>query len=89
MAEFVSGDNGPLAEVQRDELAVQLREALAELPERQSQVYCLRHLNGLSYEQIAVEMEMTITSVGVTLHRATERLRAVLTPILSEERNRR
>jgi RNA polymerase sigma-70 factor (ECF subfamily) len=71
------------------ELAGQLRRALADLPKRQSQAYCLRHLNGFSYEQIAEELQISLAAVGVNLHRATGRLRAALTPIVTDERDKR
>ncbi len=86
--EIASNDIGPLANLQSTELAEQLRLALAELPEQQSQVYCLRHLNHLSYEQIAEELGLSTSAVGVNLHRASERLRAALTPVLGDAANR-
>jgi RNA polymerase sigma-70 factor (ECF subfamily) len=89
LGEIASVGNGPLATAQSAELAAQLREALADLPEMQSQIYCLRHLNELSYEEIAEEMEMTVSAVGVNLHRATERLRAALIPILTDDQHLR
>ena len=55
------------------------RGALADLPEGQREVFCLRHLGGMSYEQIAAETGTTADAVGVTLHRARERLKAWLT----------
>jgi RNA polymerase sigma-70 factor (ECF subfamily) len=89
LGEMPASGNGPIANVQSTELAEQLRMALADLPEQQSQAYCLRHLNDFSYEQIAEELRMSVSAVGVNLHRATERLRAALGPILIDENNTR
>jgi RNA polymerase sigma-70 factor (ECF subfamily) len=87
--ETPSAAAGPLAQVQSMELAGQLRRALADLPKRQSQAYCLRHLNGFSYEQIADELQISLAAVGVNLHRASSRLRAALTPIVTDGRDKR
>jgi RNA polymerase sigma-70 factor (ECF subfamily) len=84
LGDMASGDDGPLADALRVELAGQLRRALADLPARQSECYCLRHLNDMSYEQIAAALNMSVSAVGVTLHRAAERLRAALTHVMSE-----
>jgi len=60
------------------ELMESLREALAKLTPEQGEVFCLRELNGLSYEEIAEETGMSVDGVGVTLHRAKVALRALL-----------
>jgi len=74
-----SGGPDPLDDLQAVDLDERLRAALTTLPAQQSEVFCLRHLNDLSYEQIAAELGMTLDSVGVTLHRARTRLRELLT----------
>jgi RNA polymerase sigma-70 factor (ECF subfamily) len=89
LAEIRSDRGGPLADAENAELSDCLRRALADLPERQSQAYCLRHLNGFSYEQIADELDMTVSAVGVNLQRAGQRLRAALAPtVLASGRER-
>ena len=50
---MTSIQSGPLAQCRPRVGRRHLRLALAELPEQQSQAFCLRHLNGFSYEQIA------------------------------------
>jgi RNA polymerase sigma-70 factor (ECF subfamily) len=79
----------PHADAEAAELTHHLRDALADLPKQHSEAYCLRHLNDFSYEQIATELGMTSSAVGVALHRATARLRAALTPILTNKRDTR
>jgi RNA polymerase sigma-70 factor (ECF subfamily) len=61
-----------------DELAERLKEALVELPAQQQEVFCLRELGQMSYEEISSEMAMSVDSVGVTLHRAKKKLRELL-----------
>jgi RNA polymerase sigma-70 factor (ECF subfamily) len=60
------------------ELMQSLRLALAQLPPQQGEVFCLRELNGLSYQEIAEETGMSADCVGVTLHRAKAALRELL-----------
>src|SRR5688572_3193886 len=60
------------------ELMESLRDALTKLPPQQGEAFCLRELNGLSYEEIAEETGMSVAGVGVTLHRAKGRLRELL-----------
>jgi RNA polymerase sigma-70 factor (ECF subfamily) len=69
----------PVSMAQGAELGDRLREALATLPAQQSEVFCLRHLNELSYQEISTQLGMSIDAVGVTLHRARGRLREQLT----------
>ena len=48
---------GPDAASQESELMEQFRDALAELPAGQREVFCLRHFSGMSYEDIAAETD--------------------------------
>lgn len=75
---FVSGDPRPSQQAETAELAEQLRQLLSQLPPQQAEVYCLRHLNELSYEQIGLELGLSVDAVGVTLHRARGRLRELV-----------
>lgn len=60
------------------EISEALRAALAELPLRQAEVFCLHHLEDRSYREIAQDLEISVVSVGVLLHRARRRLRQIL-----------
>jgi len=66
---------GPAAEAQASELAEDLRRALADLDERQAQVFCLACLEGLAYQEIAAQLGLTVNHVGVLLSRARGQLR--------------
>ena len=57
------------------ELSDHLREALAQLDARQAQVFCLACLDGLSYAEIADQLGLTVSHVGVLLNRARLGLR--------------
>ena len=60
------------------ELSQRLREALATLPGKQADVFCLHCLEGWAYAEIAAELGISIDAVGVLLHRGRARLRAAL-----------
>jgi RNA polymerase sigma-70 factor (ECF subfamily) len=60
------------------ELAQCLREALARLPPKQAEVFCLHCLEGWSYQEIARHLAISTTAAGVLLHRARQRLRKLL-----------
>jgi RNA polymerase sigma-70 factor (ECF subfamily) len=57
------------------ELSDHLREALAQLDERQAQVFCMACLDGQSYAEIADQLGLTVNHVGVLLNRARFALR--------------
>ena len=57
------------------ELAEQIRWQVTQLPEMEATVFVLRHLEGLSYQDIAVAVGSTKNAVGVALHSARQKLR--------------
>ena len=68
----------PDQQLQLEELSEQLRCALGKLPQQEAEVFCLKCLSGLSYRQIARQMKIKTNNVGVILHRARTKLRALL-----------
>jgi RNA polymerase sigma-70 factor (ECF subfamily) len=68
----------PLEQIEAQDLAGHLREAIAQLPAQEAKVFCLRYLSEMSYRQIARELQIGINVVGVSLHRAKARLRGAL-----------
>ena len=71
--DHASGD--PLELAQTSELAERMRAALCEIDPRQSQVFCLTQLEGLSYDDVAAELGLTVNHVGVLLSRARATLK--------------
>jgi RNA polymerase sigma-70 factor (ECF subfamily) len=63
------------------ELSARLLAALATLPPRQADAFCLHCLEGWSYQAIAEQMRVSIDAVGVLLHRARAGLRKRLRAI--------
>lgn len=55
-----------------------LRSAMAKLPPRRAQVFALRCFAEMSYDQIAVALELEPGAVGVILHEARQQLQKML-----------
>jgi RNA polymerase sigma-70 factor (ECF subfamily) len=60
------------------ELAARLREALAELPQREAQVFCLRCFEDLSYKEIGDSLDISPNAAAVALHKARAKLELLL-----------
>jgi RNA polymerase sigma-70 factor (ECF subfamily) len=73
-----SAEPSPVQHAAAAELSARLREALARLPGKQADVFCLHCLEGWAYADIASELGVSVEAVGVMLHRARARLRAAL-----------
>jgi RNA polymerase sigma-70 factor (ECF subfamily) len=76
--ETASGNPGPCESAEWAELSAHLRTALATLPAKQADVFCLFSLDGWSYQEIADHLHITLDAVGVLLHRARAKLRQKL-----------
>lgn len=74
-----SGDSPEDAYLENSEQAA-LHEAIGSLPERQQMLLSLRYGDGLSYEQIAKAMRLSLGTVKSALSRAKEELRAKVRP---------
>jgi RNA polymerase sigma-70 factor, ECF subfamily len=64
----------PEVEILRSEEQARVRDALAQLPERQAKILLLRHA-GLSYAEVASLVEVAPTSIGTLLARAAQAFR--------------
>jgi RNA polymerase sigma-70 factor, ECF subfamily len=78
LSEAISSDVGPVGHAVAAELSERLREALSELPDRQAEVFYLHALCGWSHRELGDRMDMTENAIGVTIHRARQRLRELL-----------
>jgi RNA polymerase sigma-70 factor, ECF subfamily len=74
----VSPHSSPSQQASRREQAVLLANALQQLPEHYREVIVLRHLQGLSFPEIAKQMDRTVDSVEKLWARALIRLRRLL-----------
>ena len=79
-----SSNGNPETAAIEHELADRLRQALGQLPERESEVFCLRYFEDLSYQQIAETLDITPGAVAQALHKARGKLETMLTGVLKE-----
>lgn len=68
----------PAQNAETSELSAKLRIALTAIPPQQAKVFCLRVLNDMSYRDIAKQLGIKISAVGVLLHRARMGLEKLL-----------
>jgi RNA polymerase sigma-70 factor, ECF subfamily len=76
---------GPEREMENRELHAALREAVEILPDPLRAVFCLREIEGLSTEQTADALGLTLENVRVRLHRAKRSLRQRLDERIGRE----
>ena len=76
LAEASLGDPSQPAETA--ELTGALRWALAQLPQRHVEMFCLHELEDWSYQQIADQFGVSAGAVGVILHRTRQKLQELL-----------
>jgi len=69
---------GPEREMENRELQAVLRDAVEVLPDPLRTVFCLREIEGLSTEQTADALGLSLENVRVRLHRAKRSLRDTL-----------
>ena len=73
-----SEGESPLANASAKELMDRVRTGMAELPDKQAEVFWLSCVEGLSHQQISGRMEIPPGEVRVLLHRARTHLREIL-----------
>jgi len=72
----------------RSELSALVREAVDDLPERQRLALLLNKFHGLSYEELATSLDMTIPGIKSLLVRARENVRRRVEPYLKSGADR-
>ena len=83
-----AADPSPPQHAAGAELSQRLREALALLPGKQADVFCLHCLEGWAYSEISAHLAVSVDAVGVMLHRARARLRVALADVQEEAATR-
>lgn len=71
---------------EQDEVARQVRDAVGRLPPRDREMIVLHHLEEMSVERMAQVLSVKRNAVEVRLHRARQRLKALLPKGIGEER---
>jgi RNA polymerase sigma-70 factor (ECF subfamily) len=60
------------------ELAEQLRSAVAQLPDREADVFCMRYFGQMSNTEVAETLSISADAVAVALHKARSKLKELL-----------
>ena len=72
----------PSDRAEQAELSARLRAALAHLPPKQADAFCLHCLEGWSYREVAEHLGTSVDDVGVCVHRARAALRERIASII-------
>ena len=73
----------PPLQAEAQELNEQIRRALADLPPKQAEAFCLHYLEQWSYQEVGEHLGIAINAVGSLLHRARAKLREALSSVAS------
>jgi RNA polymerase sigma-70 factor (ECF subfamily) len=68
----------PEEEMDRNELRTDLETALQRLPASLREAFVMKHVEGRSYEEMAVLLDTTVGALKMRVHRAREALQALL-----------
>jgi len=83
--ETFSSASNPEKEVEEKELKEHLYSALKQIPPEQRTVFILRTSEGLSYQEISEQLDISIGTVMSRLSRAREKLKELLEPVLNTD----
>jgi RNA polymerase sigma-70 factor, ECF subfamily len=68
----------PAGELERAELGEMVKQALARLPEAQREAFLLKHVEDLSYEEMAERLETGVSALKMRVMRAREAMQEML-----------
>ena len=77
-APLATASDDPEGELERADASRAIRSALEALPEAQREAFLLKHVEGLSYEEIAERLGASVSALKMRVKRAREALLAVL-----------
>lgn len=80
-----ASDDNPHNEVERRDIKTHLDRAIEKLAKEYKVVFVLRDIEGLSTEEVAEILHLSIPAVKSRLHRARSFLRKELTPLFAED----
>jgi RNA polymerase sigma-70 factor, ECF subfamily len=86
--DLLSPEASPVEALERRELYDRVRSAIANLPPRDAEVFCLRYLESLSHEEIVEALKLPYAAVTSAIYRAKKRLEAAFADLRIEEDRR-
>ena len=84
-ADFISAHDDPAQLHQARELQRAMRQAVAQLSGKQSEMFALKYFEGYDNQQIAALLDTSPMVVGVLLHRARARVKKALANHLNQQ----
>ncbi len=72
------GDDGPDRALARSDLRREIESALRRLGDEQREAFLMKHVEGLSYEEMAEVLEASVPALKMRVHRAREELQVLL-----------
>lgn len=84
-AEAISLEPGPEEQFAAVELSDRLRMALTQLTSQQAEVFLMRYVEDVSYEEIAVRTHSNRNAVGALLNRARVQLQKILASVIGTQ----
>ncbi len=76
--QVANGKPSPIEKYERKQIAKKIEKAIKQLPPTLKELFILRHINELSYQEIAQIKDMPIGSVKNKVFRAKERLKSLI-----------
>ena len=73
-----SSDNYPLANLISKEIEEEIENAINQLPEKCREIFCLCRFENMSYEEVALKLNISINTIRTQMSRALEKLRESL-----------
>ncbi|GAC28115.1 RNA polymerase sigma factor [Brumicola pallidula] len=74
----IDGAKQPLQQVLLQRDLAQFKIALVNMHPQDAEIFCLRHIEGYTYQEIGGLLDMTSNAVGVCLHRTQQKLSSQL-----------
>lgn len=85
LRELVDPTGSAEDQVARQELSAVVREVVESLPAQQREAVCMQRFQGLSYDEIAEALNLSVSAVKSRIHRAKLNLQTKLRPYLEKE----
>ena len=73
-----SEDEEPEDALERGRLGERIRKALDQLVEEQREAFVMKHMEGLSYEEMSERLDASVSALKMRVHRAREELQSLL-----------
>jgi RNA polymerase sigma-70 factor (ECF subfamily) len=71
-------ESTPYEATEKNDMLSLIRHRMSELPEKQKMVMHLRDIEGLTYDEIALSLDMPMAQVKINLHRARTKIRETI-----------